>query len=66
MTFAEYVAVERLFARSAVAVVTGLHRSHVCCAEWGVREPALETIVRLARGLGVSPAELGERWWETV
>jgi transcriptional regulator with XRE-family HTH domain len=41
-----------------LAEKTGLHPSEVSRLERAVREPRLGTIVRLARGLGVSPAKL--------
>jgi transcriptional regulator with XRE-family HTH domain len=43
-----------------LAEKTGLHPSEVSRLERAVREPRLGTIVRLARGLGVSPAKLVE------
>lgn len=36
----------------------GLHSTEISRLERGVREPRLGTIVRLARGLGVRPADL--------
>jgi transcriptional regulator with XRE-family HTH domain len=36
----------------------GLHRTEISLLERGVREPRLSTIVRLARALGTTPAEL--------
>lgn len=69
MTFGEYVSVERRqleFSQDKLAHVTGLHRTHIVRMEKGVRNPLLETLVILARGLGLTPAELVERWWNTV
>jgi transcriptional regulator with XRE-family HTH domain len=43
---------EQLSARS------GLHSTEISRLERGVREPRLGTIVRVARALGVAPAEL--------
>jgi len=37
---------------------SGLHPTEISRLERAVREPRLSTIVRLARGLGVRPAEL--------
>lgn len=37
---------------------SGLHATEISRLERGVRDPRLATIVRLARGLGVRPAEL--------
>ena len=36
----------------------GLHFTEISRLERGVRDPRLATIVQLARGLGVDPAEL--------
>lgn len=36
----------------------GLHRTEISLLERAGREPRLSTIVRLARGLGIKPAEL--------
>ena len=36
----------------------GLHATEISRLERGVREPRLGTIVRLARGLGLRPADL--------
>ena len=41
-----------------LAAKTGLHPSEVSRLERAVREPRLGTIVKLARGLGVSASEL--------
>lgn len=37
---------------------SGLHSTEISRLERGVREPRLGTIVRVARGLGVAPADL--------
>ena len=37
---------------------SGLHSTEISRLERGVREPRLGTIVRLARGLGLAPADL--------
>jgi transcriptional regulator with XRE-family HTH domain len=37
--------------------MTGLHRTHVSLIERGLREPTLDTLVKLCRGLGVTPAQ---------
>ena len=37
---------------------SGLHSTEISRLERGVREPRLGTIVRLARGLGLPPADL--------
>jgi transcriptional regulator with XRE-family HTH domain len=37
---------------------SGLHQTEVARIENGRRNPGLETIIKLARGLGVPPAEL--------
>lgn len=36
----------------------GLHRTEVSLIERGLREPRLETLLKLARGLGMQPATL--------
>jgi transcriptional regulator with XRE-family HTH domain len=41
-----------------VSYRSGLHVAEVSRLERGLRDPQLWTIVRLARGLGVEPAEL--------
>ena len=41
-----------------LASVCRLHRTEISLLERGEREPRLTTIVRLAHGLGVSPAAL--------
>ena len=37
---------------------SGLHSTEISRLERGVREPRLGTIVRIARGLGLQPADL--------
>lgn len=37
---------------------SGLHSTEISRLERGVREPRLGTIIRIARGLGVAPADL--------
>jgi transcriptional regulator with XRE-family HTH domain len=69
MTFGEYLSVERRrheFSQAELAEVTGLHRTHIVRMETGSRSPLLETVVVLARGFGLTPAELVGRWWSTV
>ncbi len=61
--FARNLAAQRHRARlsqEALGFRSGLHRTEVSLLERGGREPRLSTIVRLARGLGVRPAELLE------
>jgi transcriptional regulator with XRE-family HTH domain len=41
-----------------LASASGLHRTEISLLERGVRDVRLSTIVRLARGLGIPPAEL--------
>ncbi len=41
---------------------TGIHRTHISLLERDVREPRLDTLVRLSRGLSLSPAELLEHY----
>jgi transcriptional regulator with XRE-family HTH domain len=44
--------------QQALAGVTGIDAAEISRLECGGRDPQLHTIVRLARGLGVSVAEL--------
>jgi transcriptional regulator with XRE-family HTH domain len=44
--------------QEALASFAGLHRTEVQKLEAGKREPQLRTIVKLAHGLGIDPAEL--------
>ena len=41
-----------------LAYVCNLHRTEISLLERGEREPRLTTIVRLARGLDIEPAQL--------
>lgn len=43
-----------------LAFRSDLHRSEVSLIERGMREPRLETMLKLSRGLGVMPATLIE------
>jgi transcriptional regulator with XRE-family HTH domain len=44
--------------QAALAEICGLNRTEISLLERAAREPRVSTIVRLARGLGISPAEL--------
>lgn len=44
--------------QEALWFATGIHATEISRFERGVREPRLTTIVRLARGLGITPSEL--------
>ncbi len=46
--------------QEALGFLDGLHRTEVSLLERGGREPRLSTIVRLARGLKIKPADLLE------
>jgi transcriptional regulator with XRE-family HTH domain len=48
----------RGLSQEALGYACGLHRTEVSLLERAGREPRLSTIVRLARGLGIKPAEL--------
>lgn len=50
--------VEGGLSQERLASACGLHRTEISLLERGAREPRLSTIVRLARGLGVTPAAL--------
>jgi len=41
---------------------TGIHRTHISLLERDIREPRLDTLVRLSRGLNLTPAELLEQY----
>ena len=61
--FAENLAARRRKAglsQEALGFACGLHRTEVSLLERAHREPRLSTIVRLARGLRIRPAELLE------
>jgi transcriptional regulator with XRE-family HTH domain len=49
---------ERGLTQRELGRATGLHSTEISLLERAARSPKLETIVRLARALGVSPAEL--------
>jgi transcriptional regulator with XRE-family HTH domain len=44
--------------QEALGAEAGIHRTEVGLLERGQRDPRLQTITRLARALGVTPAEL--------
>jgi transcriptional regulator with XRE-family HTH domain len=48
---------ERELSQEQLALDAGLHYTHVSLLERGLREPSLETLVKLCRALDVSPAE---------
>lgn len=48
----------RGLSQEALGFACGLHRTEVSLLERGGREPRLTTLVRLARGLEISPADL--------
>lgn len=49
----------------ATAERAGLHRTEVALIERGLRLPRLDTILKLAAGLGVSSCELlAWMWWD--
>ena len=59
-TFGEAVRAMRRrrgLSQEELADAAGLHRTHISLIERGLREPSLDTLVKLCRGLGVSPAE---------
>ena len=53
--------VERDWSQERLADNSGLHWTYVGGIERGERNPSWENVVRLARGLGVSVAELADR-----
>jgi transcriptional regulator with XRE-family HTH domain len=48
---------ERDLSQDQLALDAGLHRTHVSLIERGLREPSLDTLVKLCRALDVSPAD---------
>lgn len=48
----------RGLSQEALGAEVGLHRTEVSLLERAQRDPRLETIVKLARGLGIRPADL--------
>jgi transcriptional regulator with XRE-family HTH domain len=50
----------RGLSQEALGEACGLHRTEISLLERGAREPRLGTVVRLARGLRIRPAELLE------
>jgi DNA-binding XRE family transcriptional regulator len=48
----------RHMSQDEFATATGLHRTHVSLIERGLREPRLDTLVKLSRSLKVSPADM--------
>jgi transcriptional regulator with XRE-family HTH domain len=49
---------ERGLSQEALAETSAMHRTEISLLERGRREPRLETIVRLARALGVPVGDL--------
>ncbi len=49
---------ERAMSQEGLARASGLHRTEISLLERAEREPRLSTILLVARGLGVEPAEL--------
>jgi transcriptional regulator with XRE-family HTH domain len=47
----------RGLSQEQLATTTGLHRTHISLLERGLREPSLDTLVKLCRAIEVSPAE---------
>jgi transcriptional regulator with XRE-family HTH domain len=61
MTFGDLLREARLdqgLSQDALAAAAELHHTHISLLERGRRDPTLETLVRLARGLGVTPSAL--------
>lgn len=48
----------RGLSQEALGAEVGLHRTEVSLLERAQRDPRLETIVKLARGLGIRPSDL--------
>jgi transcriptional regulator with XRE-family HTH domain len=47
----------RLLSQEELADTIGLHRTYISMIERDRLEPRLDTLVKLCRGLGISPAE---------
>jgi transcriptional regulator with XRE-family HTH domain len=48
---------ERELSQDQLALNAGLHRTHVSLLERGLREPSLDTLVKLCRALDIPPTE---------
>jgi transcriptional regulator with XRE-family HTH domain len=44
--------------QEALAYNAEIHRTQISLIEWGERLPRIDTVIKLAGGLGVSPCEL--------
>lgn len=44
--------------QEAVALDAGLDRTYISMLERGLRQPSLETVLALARGLGIAASEI--------
>jgi len=55
------VRLERGVSQEALGLACGRHRTFVSILERGTHGASLETVVRLARGLGIRPSELVRR-----
>jgi transcriptional regulator with XRE-family HTH domain len=44
--------------QEALAYNAAIHRTQITLIEWGERLPRIDTMIKLAGGLGVSPCEL--------
>lgn len=54
------VRTEQMLTQEQLAEASGLHRTEISLLERGKRTPILDTIVAVAKGLGISPSELLE------
>ena len=57
---------ERGVSQEALGLACGRHRTFVSILERGTHGASLETVVRLARGLGIAPSELVRRTEEEL
>ena len=46
-----------------VAWISGLHRSEVSLVELGKRTPRVDTLVRIAKAIGITPADAFKGAW---
>lgn len=49
---------QRVISQEALAVRSGLHRTHISLLERGLRNPSFTVVMRLAAGLGMTAADL--------
>ncbi len=58
------IRVSRGLTQEQVSAASGLHPTYISDIERGARNPSWEVISRLASGIGVTTADIGERFDE--